>query len=112
LPAAYLKIMAIANGGAGFVGNRYIHLWMVEELLKWNKKYQGAKHTRDLFLIGSNGGVEAYAFNFAKADGAIYQVPLKGLDPKAATLVAHSFDAFLPRINLFRQGFSSGHERN
>jgi hypothetical protein len=104
--------MAVANGGEGFVGNRYIQLCRIEELLEWNQKHQIAKHTPDLFLIGSNGGAEAYLFDLAKADGAVYQVPFIGLDSKGARLVAHSFDAFLPRGNLFRQNFSSGHPQN
>jgi hypothetical protein len=104
--------MAAANGGEGFVGNRYIQLCRIEELLEWNQKYQIAKYAPDLFLIGSNGGGEAYLFDLAKADGAVYQVPFIGLDSKDARLVAHSFDAFLPRVNLFRQNFSSGHPQN
>jgi hypothetical protein len=48
-----------------------------------------------------DGGGEAYAFDLAKADGAVYQVPFIGLDPKVSWLVAHSFDAFLPRIKPF-----------
>jgi hypothetical protein len=101
LPSAYLAALAIANGGAGFVGKRYIKLWAAEELLERNEKYQVAEYAPNLFLIGSNGGGEAYALDLAKADGAIYQVPFIGLDPKDAELVARFFDAFLPRINLF-----------
>jgi hypothetical protein len=104
--------MALANGGEGFVGNRYIQLCGIEELLEWNQKYQIAKYAPDLFLTGSNRGGQAYVFDLAKADGAVYQVPFTGLGSKVARLVAHSFDAFLPRGNLFRQNFSSGHPQN
>jgi hypothetical protein len=101
LPSAYLAALAIANGGEGFVGKRYIKLWVAEELLERNEKYQVAEYAPSLFLIGSNGGEEAYAFDLAKDDGAVYQVPFIGLDPKDAEIVARFFDAFLPRINLF-----------
>jgi hypothetical protein len=110
LPKAYWKIMALANGGEGFVGDKYVELWPVEELVKLNKKHQVAKNAPDLFAIGSNGKGEAYAFDVAKADGAVYQLAIAGMNPKDARLVAHSFDAFLPRINLFRQDFSSAHK--
>jgi SMI1 / KNR4 family (SUKH-1) len=75
LPSAYLAALAIANGGAGFVGNRYIQLWAAEELLQWHKKYHVAEFAPNLFFIGSNGGGEAYAFSLAKADGEVYQIP-------------------------------------
>lgn len=106
LPPAYFKIMAIANGGTGFVGPRHLELWPVEQLLQKNKQH----HARDMFLIGSDGKDEAFAFNLTKPDSAIYKVSLASPDAKHAQLVAHSFDAFLPRINLFRQNFSSGHK--
>jgi cell wall assembly regulator SMI1 len=50
----------------------------------------------------ADGGGEAYAFDLAKADGAVYQVPFLGLDPKEAWVVADSFDVFLPRTNLYQ----------
>jgi hypothetical protein len=101
LPPAYLAALAIANGGEGFVGKRYIKLWVAEELLERNEKHQVAEYAPNLFLIGSNGGGQAYAFDLAKDDNAVYQVPFIGLDPKDAEIVARIFDAFLPRINLF-----------
>jgi hypothetical protein len=51
--------------------------------------------------MGYCGGGEAFAFDLAKADGAVYQVPLIGLDPNVSWLVAHSLDAFPSRISLF-----------
>jgi hypothetical protein len=71
----------------------------VEKLLGRNTKYQVAESATDLFLIGSDGG-GAYAFDLAKADGAVYQLPFRGLDPKEAWLVADSFHVFLPRTNV------------
>jgi hypothetical protein len=94
--------MAIANGGTGFIGDRFVRLCFVEKLLGRNTKCQVAESAPDLFLIGSDGGGEAYAFDLAKADGAVYQVPFIGLDPKEAWVVADSFDVFLPRTNLYQ----------
>lgn len=65
-------------------------------------KCQVAESAPDLFLIGSDGGGEAYAFDLAKAEGAVYQVPFIALDPKEAWLVADSFDVFLSRTNLYQ----------
>ena len=94
--------MAIANGGTGFIGNRFVRLWFVGKLLGRNTKYQVAESAPDLFLIGSAGGGEAYAFDLAKVYGAVYQVPFIRLDPKEAWLAADSFDVFPPRTNLYQ----------
>jgi hypothetical protein len=100
LPAPYLQAFAVANGGVGFVGKHCLDLWKVEELLDSNKQYQVDEYVPDLFLVGSNGGGEAYTFNLAKADGAIYQVLFFGIDTKDTWLIAKAFDDFVPPINL------------
>ena len=102
LPTAYLDAMRIANGGVGFVGNRYVQLWKVEDLLERNRKYEVERYAPSLFLIGSNGGGEAYAFNLTKLDETIYEVLFIGLDVKYAVQIAKSFSAFVPSINLVR----------
>ena len=100
LPSAYLKDMTLANGGEGFVGKRFVSLWRIEELSQLNQDYEIAENAPDLFLIGSNGGGEGYAFNLTKADGAVYRVPFIGMQTSEAQLVAENFGRFLPAVNL------------
>jgi hypothetical protein len=111
LPATYLDYVRIANGASGFVGNRYVILWAVEELVGKNKDYQVDAFAPNLFLVGSNGGGEAYAFDLEKGDGVIYQVPFIGMEPKYAEFVARSIDALVPRVNLTRKASEGIRER-
>ena len=76
--------MAIANRGQASLATALSGCALWEELLAWNTKCQVAESAPDLFLIGSDGGGEAYAFDLAKADAAVYQVPFIGLDPKGS----------------------------
>jgi hypothetical protein len=103
LPMVYLDAMRIANGGVGFIGARHVHLWKVEELIERNKRYEVARYAPSLFLFGSNGGGEAYAFNLTKSDEVVYEVPFIGLDVKEALPIAKSFSAFVPSANLVHQ---------
>jgi hypothetical protein len=102
LPSDYLSAMAFANGGTGFVGNRYVKLWPVEKLLELNNAYQIQKYCPNLFAIGSHGGGETYVFDLAKSDGAIYSIPLVGMEPAETEFVSPSFDTFVPRANFLR----------
>jgi len=102
LPATYLRALATANGGQGFIGNRFVNLWPVEEIVERNKHYQVVEYAPELLLIGSNGGGVAYAFDTSQSDESIYEVPFIGLDVKDARLIAKSFEALVPAINLTR----------
>ena len=63
LPSAYLKAMAMADGGEGFVGGRYIQLRRVNELPERNQRLKVSQYAPDFYLIGSDGGGEAYGVN-------------------------------------------------
>jgi hypothetical protein len=99
LPAAYLKAIAVANGGEGFIGKHFVSLWRIEELASRNQDYQVAEYAPELFLIGSNGG-EAYAFNVTKADEVVYRVPFIGMETSEAEPIAENFDKFVPAVDL------------
>src|ERR1700761_8290476 len=60
LPLDYKDFLRASNGGAGFVGDTYLHLWKAEELKPLNDGYQVARFAPALLLIGSDGGGEAY----------------------------------------------------
>ena len=94
LPESYFAFLARANGGEGFIGDRYVKLWRAEELAEMNRAHKTAEFFPNLFFIGSNGGGEAYAFDFSGTDATVFEVPFIGLptDPRA---IASTFDSFL-----------------
>jgi hypothetical protein len=98
LPDDYAKFLQQANGGEGFVGNAYVILWRVEELLEMNKAYQVAEYAPGLFLFGSDGGGEAFAFDTRSDAKPIVSVPFVGMELKLARPVAPNFKAFLQEL--------------
>ena len=80
LPDGYTAFLRRANGGEGFIGERYVRLWTAEELIDMNRGYNVAQFFPDLFFIGTDGGV--------------FEVPFIGL-PCDARMIADSFESFL-----------------
>jgi len=49
-----MAFLGRANGGEGFIGERYVRLWMAEELIEVNRGYNVAEFFPNLFLIGTD----------------------------------------------------------
>src|SRR5262249_55673802 len=98
LPDDYVQLLHQMNGGEGFIGSKeYLILWPIEELLKLNKEYEVAEYAPDLFLFGSNGGGEAYAFD-KRSKHSIVAVPFVGMDVSLTQMQAPSFKDFIERL--------------
>ena len=93
-PESYFAFLTRANGGEGFIGDRYVQLWRAEELAEMNRAYKTAEFFPNLFFIGSDGGGEAYAFDLSRTDATVFEVPFVGL-PTDVRAIASSFDSFL-----------------
>lgn len=85
-----------ANGGEGFLGERYVRLWKADELIEVNRGYNVAEFFPNLFFIGTNGGGEAYAFDVSRNNSTVFEVPFIGT-PSDATAIADSFDSAIAR---------------
>ncbi|MBJ9621825.1 SMI1/KNR4 family protein [Burkholderia multivorans] len=95
LPDDYLALMRRHNGGEGFIGNEYLMLWRVEDIVAFNREYEVAEYAPGLLLFGSNGGGEAYAFDTRDNSMRIVQVPFVGMDIVDAIPIADSIAALL-----------------
>ena len=98
LPAQYKNFMIAHDGGEGFVGNQYLVLWRVGELITLNRDYESDRYAPGLVLFGSNGGGEAFAFDLGDPEMAIRMVPFIGMSLENAVAVANGFDNFLARL--------------
>ncbi len=98
LPKDYAGFLQQADGGEGFFGSAYVILWSTDELLEMNRAYQVTEYAPGLFLFGSDGGGEAFAFDTRIASQAIVSVPFVGMELKAARPIASSFIAFLEKL--------------
>jgi hypothetical protein len=63
LPADYVQFLQQMNGGEGFIGKNFLRAWPVEDLIQANKECFVDVAAPDLFLFGSSGGGEAFAFD-------------------------------------------------
>jgi hypothetical protein len=96
LPADYVQFLQQMNGGEGSLGKAYVALWRVEELGDRNAGYEVAEFAPGLFLFGSNGGGEAFAFDTRTDQFRIVAVPFISMDDlRDAIVIATNFRAFL-----------------
>ncbi len=96
LPADYVQFLQRMNGGEGSLGKAYVALWRVEELGDRNTGYEVAEFAPGLFLFGSNGGGEAFAFDTRCDQFRIVAVPFVGMDDlRDAVVIATNFRTFL-----------------
>jgi hypothetical protein len=95
LPTDYLEFLGRANGGEGFLGKHYASLWRAEELVVFNLEYEVKELAPQLFLIGSNGGGEAYAFDRSISSPTVFRVPFIGMAYQEIQAVAASFGSFV-----------------
>lgn len=98
LPHEYLAFLCRRNGGEGFVGENYLILWKAGELLELNEGYEAPKYAPDLFLFGSNGGGEAFAFDKREQPWPIVMVPFIGMQLNEAIPAGRTFSEFLRRL--------------
>jgi SMI1 / KNR4 family (SUKH-1) len=99
LPEDYAEFLKQADGGEGFIGDSYLILWRVGELLELNTAYQAAEYAPGLFLFGSDGGGEAFAFDTRSEARPIVSVPFVGMDLSLTRSIADTFTEFLEELN-------------
>jgi len=99
LPAEYLNFLRQSNGGEGFVGDEYLCLWRAEELVEFNTGYEVAEFVPELFLFGSNGGGESFAFDRRSNPWSIVMVPFIPLELKEALPIASTFAEFFQALS-------------
>lgn len=96
LPPEYASFLQKCDGGEGFIGpNAYVILWRLGELIEWNKAYQVDEYAPGLFLFGSDGGGEAFAFDTRRSEMPIVSVPFVGMDLDLARPLGESFQEFI-----------------
>jgi len=94
LPDAYKRFLQHANGGEGPIGPAsYAQLWLVDDLVDNNNGYEVNQFAPGIVLFGSNGGGEAFAFDY-RAKPQIISIPFI-FEFEYALVIGLDFDAFL-----------------
>jgi cell wall assembly regulator SMI1 len=99
VPADYREFLAASNGGEGFIGDNFLLLWRMDELVELNEAYAVAEALGDgVLLFGSNGGGEAYGFDCRSGPWTVIQVPFVPMELELVERVAQSFAEFLQSL--------------
>ena len=94
----YAAFLMHSNGGEGFIGKGYASLWRLEDLAGKNRSYRVADYAPGLYLFGSDGGGEAFAFDMRSKERPIVRVPFVPLDLKEVQVLAPTFEGFLEAL--------------
>lgn len=100
LPLDYLEFLKRSNGGEGFIGpNSYVILWKLNDLIDLNRSYQVAEYAPGLFVFGSDGGGEAYAFDMRPSLPTIVSIPFVGMDLSVVRFISPTFTGYLDTLS-------------
>ena len=99
LPKDYEQFLERMNGGEGFVGEAYLSLWRVEELLQRNKDYEVDEYTPGFFIFGSDGGGESFGFDLRSDLKEVVCIPFIGSGWEDAVRIASTFTEFLEVVS-------------
>ena len=98
-PKSYKEFLLQRDGGEGPIGeDGYIALWPVESIAKNREEYGFATFLPDFIPIGSNGGDEALALQFAGNSVWFGYVPWVDLNAASFRRIADDFWLALERI--------------
>lgn len=100
LPKDYLDFFTLYNGGEGFIGNEYLIIWPIEDILNFNHEYEVDKYAKDFLFFGSSGGGEGYAFDCRSEELTVVQIPFVGMSPEYANVIANTFSDFFRILHL------------
>ncbi len=92
IPQDYCEFIMFSNGAVGFIGESFIVLWSVEEVIQLNETYEFHNNFPGLLCIGTNGGLEAYALDLRNGSKTKY-----GMIPFITT----GYDDLVPCGNSF-----------
>lgn len=94
LPDDWLAVLRAMNGGEGYVGEDFVRLYSIEQVLKV-KETLAPVEVPGIVLVGSTGGGTAYAYDFrgggAPAFASVDFIPLldEGVMPIGPSLTHH-----------------------
>jgi hypothetical protein len=99
LPFDYFEIFSFMNGGEGFIGDNYCRLYPLDELVSLNQSFSVKEFAPDIFIFGSNGGGEAFAFNTSSNPFSIVKIPFIPMDIKFSNFLGKTISEFFANLS-------------
>ena len=87
------RFLLWSNGGEGKLGDNYIYIWAIEDIVAYNNDYGIHKYLQKEYLAFGMDGDIGYIFHLP--NNSIYRVDLGDLDIASIKYIAPSFDDFL-----------------
>jgi hypothetical protein len=94
-PADYVDFLKTSNGAEGNIGQSYIMLWSLEDIVTLNEAYAVNEFAPGLLIIGSDGGGTAYAFDLRTEQMQLVEVPFIGMSLDEIRVLSNTFDGFI-----------------
>lgn len=93
-PKDYVEFILYSNGAEGNIGENYLILWSIEDIIDLNEAYGVNEFAKGLVLFGSDGGGTAFAFDTRRNDTQIVTVPFIGMDLEEVKTCSNTFNGF------------------
>ena len=98
LPNSYIEY--VKNGGITFGETNlewadYFDLEPQDKVSEFNQDIEISNYAPDFIAFASNGGGDVYVFN---SSGAIFLLPLVGMEPNAAISIANSWSELISHV--------------
>lgn len=100
LPPTYRELILCSNGLEGFIGNNYLVLWPIEEIIGLNVAYKVSEFAPGILLIGSNGGDLGYAIDCRGSGMSFVEVPLIGMSLDTLEIKGQSVPELISSLSL------------
>ena len=94
-PNDYIEFLSYSNGAEGSIGENYLILWSIEDIIELNEAYCVTDFAEGIVLFGSDGGNEAFAFDTRKNETEIVTIPFIGMDLSEIKTCSKTFNGFL-----------------
>ncbi|NDI35093.1 SMI1/KNR4 family protein [Chengkuizengella sediminis] len=96
-PQEYYEFLLNSNGGEGSIGESYLVMWKVEDIIELNEAYGVEEFAPGLLIIGSDGGDTAYCIR--SENKSFVNVPFIGMDLREVQVCGNNFEEFLSYLN-------------
>jgi len=97
-PEEYLNFLLFADGGEGSIGEVYLNLWRVEELIEDNEGYNVDEFAPGLLIIGSDGGDTAFCIDTRSPEKPFVSIPFIGMDLDEIEKISNDFTGFIKSL--------------
>jgi SMI1 / KNR4 family (SUKH-1) len=97
-PEDYLRFIEKSNGAEGFINESYLQLLSIEELKEFNIMHKTDKYAPGYFIVGSNLGGIAYAFDKKESKIVAFEHVSMLISDKPEIL-GNNFLGFLVRLS-------------